>query len=382
MEVLTLQVFNGMKVLGIGYGRHLFDQNDFEYQRLKRCAAEVTSFDQIIFAKSDVGLQSVSEDNFTLHPTNSASKLTMIFDAVRIGSQLIVERNIEVITAQDVFETGVVGLLLKRKFPHVTLQVQEHGDVLSSTHWRKETFGNELRYRFALYLLRRVDVIRVVSERTRAYLESVLGPNKIIKKLPVVIDLSSFTAQLAESRNQDDDTFTFITAARFVPQKNFSLMLNAFAAVYESIPQVRLKIFGDGPDKSKICNLIHTLGLSEVVSVNEWTSSLSKEMTRADAYLLTSNYEGWARVLIEAMIAGLPTVTTDVGCANEVLKHMEHGLIVPVDNQSQLSAAMKQIAIDSELYDAISKRLSVIDTENIPGTNVETYAKEWVNTLR
>lgn len=372
-----------MKVLGIGYGRHLFNQNNFEFKRLQRCAGEVVSFDQIIFAKKTDELQTLKAgNNFTVHSTESLSKLTMIFDAVKIGSKIIKENKIDTITTQDLFETGLVGFILKRRFPHITLQVQEHGDVLSLPYWREEKFSNQIRYYFAKYLLKQADIVRVVSDRTVEYLRTFLSSKKIIRKCPVVIDTSKFVQTESEMTDRSSKKFVFITAARFVPQKNLPLMLKAFVNVYASEPKARLIIFGSGPDRSKIFDLIKELRLSKIVEVKNWTNNLSDEMKKADAYLLTSNYEGWGRVLIEAMVQGLPVVTTDVGCANEVVKHREHGLVVPVNDEKSLINAMKELIINKNLYRSIVENLNHLDISTIPGTDVESYATEWVKTLR
>ena len=373
-----------MKVLGIGYGRHLFDQNNFEFYRLNRCAEEVESFDQIIFANKNAGLKTVTtENNFILHPTNSINKFLMIFDAVRIGSQLIEEKKIDVISTQDVFETGVVGVILKLKYPHVRLQVQEHGDVLSSVHWRREKMSNRFRYLFARFLLLpRADIIRVVSDRTQTFLYSFLGEQKNIKKLPVVIDTTEFVKELERVDRVPSENFVLLTAARYVPQKNFTLMLKAFARAQAQIPNLRLRIFGDGPENKNIKHLIHSLHLSDVVEMNDWTNNLVGEMQRADAYLLTSNYEGWARVLIESVLQELPVVTTDVGCVNEVIKDMEHGLVVPVGDCQKLTEAIQKIASDVSLYTTIVHYLKTVEKSKIPGTDVDAYAEQWVQTLR
>jgi glycosyltransferase involved in cell wall biosynthesis len=372
-----------MKVLGIGYGRNLFDQQNFEYERLNRCAGEVESFDQIIFALASAGLTTrTSEQGFTLHPTNSKHKLLMLFDAIKLGNKLIEQKQIDVITAQDVFETGLVGLVLKWRHPHLTLQVQEHGDVLSSEHWRKEKITNQLRYYFARFLLKKADVVRVVSERTKSYVQPLLKPGTTLHKLPVVIDTNLFTNLPTKVSRREDTTFTFITAARFVPQKNFSLMLRAFATAHNALPHLRLRIFGEGPQETEIRALIKTLALESVVELHGWSKDIATDMASADAYLLSSNYEGWARVLIEAMLVGIPIVTTDVGCAHEVVKAGEHGLIVPVGDEEALSSAIQQLASDSALYERLSEHLRQLQINDLPGTDLNSYATAWAQTLR
>lgn len=372
-----------MKILGIGYGRHLFDTSTFEHKRLDACAAAVESFDQIIFTlKSDGFSLLETNNNFRLHPTNSNNRFFMLFDAIKIGNRIIKEKHITVLTTQDVFETGFVGLILKYLHKDVTFQVQEHGDVLASKHWRNEKLSNQLRYFFGMFVLNQADIIRVVSNRTQVFLRSKVGKHKKIHTFPVVIDASKFNTPEVVSLQKSHEYFTFITAARFVPQKNLSLMLQAFAAVSKNNPRLRLKIFGEGPIQQDIEKLIESLKLKEVVSLHGWTDNLSQEMQVADAYLLTSNYEGWARVLIEAMVLQLPVVTTDVGCVGEVVQHEVHGLVVPVANKASLINAIERISSDQQLYANLKENLSQITIDSIPGTNIHTYARDWVATMQ
>lgn len=370
-----------MKVLGIGYGRHLFDQDNFEYKRLQSCAGAVDSFDHIVFTHKKDTLKKVVVGNFTIHPTNSSSKLSMLFDAIMIGIQVIQDKQITVISTQDVFETGFVGLQLKKKFPALALQVQEHGDVLSSKYWKKEKLSNRLRLWFAFRVLRRADIVRVVSKRTKDFLHKKLGQDKKIHTFPVVIDLQQFTIPNKQQK-LSTDTFTYVTAARFVPQKNFPLMLRAFASAYKENNKLRLRIFGEGVLEKDIKKLINILDITSVVELRSWTSNLGIEMLEADAYLLTSNYEGWARVLIEAMVLGLPVVTTDVGCVGEVLQDQKHGLVVPVGDEGLLAEAIKTLSIDADLYNKIKNILSNTTLDTIAGTSVETYPQDWALTLQ
>lgn len=370
-----------MKVLGIGYGRHLFDKNDFEYQRLSSCASKTTSYDHIVFTSNSDGFDVFRNDEkFTLHPTSSKSRIRMVFDAVSIGDKLIKEKGIEVVTAQDPFAAGLVGYWLKLLNPKVRLQVQEHGDVLGSRSWRRESPSNQFKYYFAMVILKKADIIRIVSKRTEDFIYKKFGQNKQVRRLPVVIDVHKFQEEYAGDRS-GDGTFTFVTAARFVEQKNLPLMIEAFNECYKNNRSLRLKIFGAGKLQNHIEALVRNLDVSDAVVVSGWCKNLPQEMKSSDAYLLTSNYEGWARVLVEAMIVGIPTVTTDVGCAREVLLDKEHGLVVPVGDKEALVSAMETMSQNSSLYNEIKNNLSELDVDTLPGTNVQNYGDLWLKTL-
>jgi glycosyltransferase involved in cell wall biosynthesis len=229
-------------------------------------------------------------------------------------------------------------------------------------------------------LLTKVDVVRVVSNRTLRFVKRLVAPTVTIHKLPVVIDTTAFKKSNVPQTSLSG-TFIFLTAGRFVPQKNFPLMLHAFAEVHSRLPQTRLRIFGDGPDRAKLHTIIEELKISDAVEINSWTNDLASEMRQASVYLLTSNYEGWGRVLIEAMLSELPIVTTDVGCAHEVVLPNKHGLIVPVDDKDSLVEAMVQMVSHPEICDTIRSNLQAVKLVDIPGVDIDAYAKEWAKTL-
>jgi glycosyltransferase involved in cell wall biosynthesis len=378
-----------MQLITIGYGRHLFAANNNERARMEHCAVAAGSLLMIIFTHRADGLERQSLDSgLTLHPTNSRSKFTMVFDALRIGRELLQKSNGPVIVStQDPFEAGLVGYLLKRRFD-VRLVVQEHGDVFSLSYWRTESLLNRVRYQLGKYILKRADIVRVVSSRIAATMRH-LGVTAPIRQLPVAIDLSAFAPKVSPAATTDEkksDTFWFLSVARFVPQKNLSLMVQAFAAAHKERPHLRLRLVGRGPERAVVEQFIgeqySNLPPAEVpIVLEEWSDDVPGLMQQADAYLLTSNYEGWARVLIEAMVVELPVVTTDVGCAGEVLKHEEHGLVVPVADQAALTAAIIRLATDHALCTTLRHTLHTLEKRSLPGVNLPNYGQEWVKTL-
>ena len=73
-----------------------------------------------------------------------------------------------------------------------------------------------------------------------------------------------------------------------------------------------------------------------------------------DCFVLTSDYEGWGMVIIEAATAGLPIIMTDVGCAGELIVDGESGLVVPPQDVPALTTAMRQVLTDPALRERLS----------------------------
>jgi glycosyltransferase involved in cell wall biosynthesis len=311
----------------------------------------------------------------------------MPFDAFLIGRRIIKKHKRDIlVNAQDPFETGMVGLWLKYLYG-LKLVVQEHGDVLSTTHWKKESVGNFFRYYLGLFILQQADLVRVVSGRTEQAFRK--RDIKNITKLPVAIDTSYFINAQADALVPtifEPNAFVFLTVARFVPQKNLKLLLEAFKKVHEINPRARLLMVGSGKEELSLKKYIEA-NFSDVsgevpIKILPWSNNVPGLMKASDAYVLTSNYEGWGRVLIEAMVCKLPIVTTDVGCAGEVVKDSQHGFIVPIGDEEVLTKAMLEISQNQDVHHTFKENLERLPVAEIPGTDISNYGIHFARSLQ
>jgi len=134
---------------------------------------------------------------------------------------------------------------------------------------------------------------------------------------------------------------------RLVEQKNFPLLVKAFARVRQHI-DVRLVIIGG--DQSSIDQMAHRqelqmlaaeLGVGDDVELIGYKSNPYPYLKAARLFVLSSNYEGFGNVLIEAMLAGCPVVSTDCPSGpSEILNGGQYGLLVPVDDPESMAEAM------------------------------------------
>jgi glycosyltransferase involved in cell wall biosynthesis len=81
------------------------------------------------------------------------------------------------------------------------------------------------------------------------------------------------------------------------------------------------------------------------------------------------------------MCCDLPTVTTDVGCANELLIDGVHGLVVPADNQLALELAIREISTNKNLYSQIKNNLKHLDKNTLAGVDINSYGEAWAQSL-
>ncbi|MDF2386662.1 glycosyltransferase [Nostoc ellipsosporum NOK] len=130
----------------------------------------------------------------------------------------------------------------------------------------------------------------------------------------------------------------FVAIGRLAPQKDYPLMLRAFAR--GACAGETLTIYGDGPDRAALEALAAILGIAERVDFAGHVSDAASQLPGFDTLLLSSRYEGVPAVLIEALAAGLAVISTDSGAGvRSVLGEGRHGMIV-ARNEAAFAAAI------------------------------------------
>ncbi|HOJ45427.1 MAG TPA: glycosyltransferase [Bacilli bacterium] len=147
-------------------------------------------------------------------------------------------------------------------------------------------------------------------------------------------------------------------------QKNQSMLIKTFADISNNDDYI-LKIYGDGPDKSKYQTLIDALGMKDKIFLCGSYHSIQEVFNETAIFVLTSNFEGMPNALIEAMSFGLPCISTDCsgGGARSLIKNNENGLLVTVKDNSKLKDAIMLLMNNSDYRDKLGKMaFSINDT--------------------
>lgn len=208
------------------------------------------------------------------------------------------------------------------------------------------------------------DAMKHFSKRVQR--RGVIIPNPINGKIP----------EYPLDRNTDK---VVMSAGRLKEQKNFPMLIKAFAKFSNQYPEYTLEIYGDGPLKDELLQLSSDLGVKERVRFNSFCDDIFPVMARTSMFVMSSNYEGISNSMLEALAIGIPTICTDcpVGGAREMIDDGVNGLLVPVGDVDALNEAMSRVAED----DVFARKLAE-NAHSIRGKYpIEEIASSWIDVM-
>lgn len=295
----------------------------------------------VLFVKKSTHAVTSLSENVTVYPTNSTSKFFHIRDGKKIGEDIISSRAFTahdtIITTQDPFEAGIVGLYLSET-TGIKLHVQVHTDLGSI--FFADGFLNKIRILFSKKTLRKAHAIRTVSARIKTSLSPKLQHKASI--LPIFADLASIaTAPITIDLAKKYPQFKKIAliASRFTKEKDIYTALRAFNIVHKSYADSGLVIVGSGPLLPEIMTKVQ--GFKGAVILEDWADqkTLISYMKTCDVFVSSSLYEGYGLSMLEAHAAGALLVATNAGIAP--LLTSEECLVEPGDLHG-LAEALKK----------------------------------------
>lgn len=225
-----------------------------------------------------------------------------------------------------------------------------HGHVFNGYFGQLKTFVFLWIERFCAWLSNRIITIspKLRDELVNQYRIAPVGKFSV---LPLGFDLSGITVSpgeeaLASYRDEyglpDDKQLIFIVG-RLVPIKNHDLFLRMAASVLSERNDVHFVIVGDGETRADLEQLVSELRITGHVTFTGWLKDVRLVFHQNGILALTSKNEGTPVSIIEAMAAGMPVVSTEVGGVSDVLEGGRYGVLVPPDDVEALTKALLQI---------------------------------------
>lgn len=215
------------------------------------------------------------------------------------------------------------------------------------------------------FLVRRFDKFVVLTHEDRNYWGRL--PN---------IEVIPNAAKNMSGHFSDVSAYRVIAVGRLDYQKGFDRLIQAWLLVQADgrFADWQLDIFGQGEWKDMLQQMIYEEGLQANVHINPPTKDIASEYVRSSLLVMSSHYEGFPMVMIEAMACGLPVVSFDYKCGpRDIIRHGENGLLVKDGDIRGLAEAMMMVMGD----DVYRKRLSGAALNVVSTYSEEAVMGQW-----
>lgn len=237
----------------------------------------------------------------------------------------------------------------------VNILVSERNDPANSFTKKVQKFGDPARK--ILYKNKNCKKIIFQTQGAADYFDQSINDKGIVIPNPLKDGLPKpYTGERKK---------TAVAVGRFNPQKNYKLMLDAFARFSEKHPDYKLEIYGDGALRTTMENYIEHLGLTDKIELCGFCKNVHERIIDAGMYVMSSDFEGLSNAMLEALAIGLPVVTTDhpPGGARAYITDYENGILTPVGDADAMAKAMCYMAEHPDKAQEMGQKASLIREE-------------------
>ncbi|MBQ2986540.1 MAG: glycosyltransferase family 4 protein [Tyzzerella sp.] len=178
------------------------------------------------------------------------------------------------------------------------------------------------------------------------------------------------------NQKQLEENDSIVVIGRLQPQKNPSLVLNAYRQIKEEFPTTTLDFYGEGELKENLIKTINRYGLQDNVFFHGQVSNTSEILASAKVYVLSSDYEGMPNALMEAMAVGIPIISTNCPCGGPkcLIENSEQGFLVNVGDANEIAEHLRIILSEKTLRD----KMRVAARKRAEDFKPEKIFKQWL----
>ncbi|MCR4789339.1 MAG: glycosyltransferase [Lachnospiraceae bacterium] len=216
----------------------------------------------------------------------------------------------------------------------------------------EEYYSPVLKF-LARNLFKRADAVILQTKRSMSFFPEKVRNKAVIMRNPVSADFDI-------DRYEGERDKTVVTLGRIDENKNHSLIIDAFAEIADKYPEWKVIIYGEGPLKETLEDRVKGLGLSDKILFPGYTNDVVGVLKKAGVFVLSSNTEGSPNALIEAMMLGVPVISTDCPCGGpgELIRDGENGLLIPVNDRAKMQESLQKIFDNCHFSDQIGRKSS------------------------
>ena len=311
----------------------------------------IFSCDNIISVETDEGVETYRSRGMNWFPRTIvlASKL-FVWHGCRLYDRYVAENGVpDIVHVHSLLYAGSVAARICRKYS-VPFVVTEHSSA----------FASNLISNKELIIAKQASSTAskkfAVSNEFAILLDNLLcSGSESWDEMPNIVSQQFLNYELPLTKN--NNCFNFINIGLMNENKKQANILHAFSETCKRYPDARLTLGGDGPERPQLQQLTNDLGITGKV---KFTGLLSREqvlseVANADVFVLSSRYETFGVVVIEALALGKPVIATRCGGPESILRK-EDGILIPLNDINALAVAMRQLLENRTDYDSAEIR--------------------------
>ena len=219
--------------------------------------------------------------------------------------------------------------------------------------FRRRVFTAVTRFGYAA-----ADLVIATSRGVAQDLTAAFGLDPArLRVIPNPVDIESVRAAAHEAIDPrhaaEWRTPAIVAAGRLADVKNYPLLIEALALVRKSVP-ARLFVLGQGEREAALRQLATDRGVADAITWCGFQGNPWKYMARADVFALTSRYEGFGNVLVEAMACGVPAIATRSAGTDDIISDGVDGVLVARHTPDAVAAALTRVLLDRPLRDRMA----------------------------
>ena len=275
-------------------------------------------------------------------------------------NQLLPSLKLDVIHTHHPILIGEAGMVKAREFeiPLVFTfhsQYDEYGQYYLPIQQEKvQEFMRDLVVNWVDEYLRKCNHIIVPSTSMGQLVSQTYKVADRMTVIPTGIELAPFQAAEGNAIRKElgwEHKQVMITVGRLAPEKNFKMLIEAFAIAQRTVPELRLIVVGDGPQRNLLERQAEQAGIREMICFTGLVplEEIPGYLKAGDFFCLTSQVETQGLVTMEAMAAGLPVVAVDAVGTRDVVEHDKTGLLL-ASNSASLAEGIRKICNDPLLW--------------------------------
>ena len=168
-----------------------------------------------------------------------------------------------------------------------------------------------------------------------------------------------------------------VSVGRLAKQKNHKMLIDAFAEVIKKHPEYQLWIYGEGSERNELEMKISEYHIEDKVFLPGNIPNIHQEISDAEIFVLSSDYEGLSNALLEAMMMGIPCISTTCAGSDEYIKDGYNGLLVSIGDSEKMRLAIERLIEDDVLRHHIGKT----GKQSVEQCDSQIVMKEWCKTI-